>query len=110
MIYSRKKPGVAFWATVAVVVVLIYPISFGPACWINERTAYPDGKAYTLGRGHAAILALYRPIFQWAVRRPPGSRIVYWYAELGTRNCSLGISYDGRGRVSSYDWMRDSDP
>jgi hypothetical protein len=32
---DRKKPGVAFWATVALVVVLVaYPLSFGPACWI----------------------------------------------------------------------------
>src|SRR6516225_2853041 len=28
-----KNPGVAFWATVALV-VLLYPISFGPACWL----------------------------------------------------------------------------
>jgi len=29
----RKKPGVAFWATVVMVVVLVlYPLSFGPAC------------------------------------------------------------------------------
>jgi hypothetical protein len=33
-----KKPGVAFWATVVVVVVLVaYPLSFGPACWITSR-------------------------------------------------------------------------
>jgi hypothetical protein len=32
---DRKKPGVAFWATVVVVVVLMaYPLSFGPACWL----------------------------------------------------------------------------
>jgi hypothetical protein len=31
---DRKKPGVAFWATVAVVAVLLYVASFGPACWI----------------------------------------------------------------------------
>ena len=29
---SRKQPGVTFWATVAVVVVLAYPLSFGPVC------------------------------------------------------------------------------
>jgi hypothetical protein len=34
---SHKKPGVAFWATVVVVVVLLYVASFGPACWLNER-------------------------------------------------------------------------
>jgi hypothetical protein len=34
---DRKKPGVAFWASV-VVAVLIYPLSFGPACWICTRS------------------------------------------------------------------------
>jgi hypothetical protein len=31
---SRRKPGVAFWATVVVVgLPLLYVLSFGPACW-----------------------------------------------------------------------------
>jgi hypothetical protein len=30
----RKKPCVAFWATVVLVALLVaYPLSFGPACW-----------------------------------------------------------------------------
>ena len=34
---DRKKPGVAFWATVGMVVVLVgYPLSFGPACWLSS--------------------------------------------------------------------------
>src|SRR5258708_35393274 len=34
----RKKPGVAFWTTVVMVVLLVgYPLSFGPACWIATR-------------------------------------------------------------------------
>ena len=34
---DHKKPGVAFWATVALVAVLVgYPLSFGPACWIVD--------------------------------------------------------------------------
>jgi hypothetical protein len=39
---DRKKPGVAFWATVVVVVLLAYPISFGPACWIYSRSDHDD--------------------------------------------------------------------
>jgi hypothetical protein len=53
---DRKKPGVAFWATVVVVVVvLLYPISFVPACWISSRVQ-PSGKAVSL---------IYRPVL-WA--------------------------------------------
>jgi hypothetical protein len=35
---DRNKHGVAFWATVVVVAALLYPISFGPACWITSRS------------------------------------------------------------------------
>ena len=31
---DRKKPGVAFWATVGLVVVLAYVLSVGPAQWL----------------------------------------------------------------------------
>ncbi len=35
---DRKKPGVAFWATVGLVVVLVgYVASFGPACRLGNR-------------------------------------------------------------------------
>ena len=27
---DRKQPGVAFWATVVVVVVILYPLAYGP--------------------------------------------------------------------------------
>jgi hypothetical protein len=38
MTSDRKKPGVAFWATVVLVVVLVaYPLSLGPVCWINRN-------------------------------------------------------------------------
>jgi hypothetical protein len=49
---DRTKPGVAFWATVVVAVGLLYPISFGPACWLSSRT----------GIGVSALPAIYHPI------------------------------------------------
>ena len=50
---DRKKPGVAFWATVVVVVALVaYPLSFGPACWITSR----------ISGGAATVSIIYRPI------------------------------------------------
>jgi hypothetical protein len=39
---DRKKPGVAFWAAVVVAVALLYPLSFGPACWLADRDLLPD--------------------------------------------------------------------
>ena len=36
---DRKNPGVAFWASVAMAVVLAgYPLSFGRACWASSHT------------------------------------------------------------------------
>jgi len=34
----RKEPIAGFWLTVALVAVLVvYPLSFGPACWLAKR-------------------------------------------------------------------------
>jgi hypothetical protein len=56
---ERSKPGVAFWATVVVVAVLVaYPLGFGPACWLvenGELAARP-------------VARLYRPIL-WGMQR-----------------------------------------
>src|SRR5579872_2737976 len=41
---SRKKPGVAFWATVVLVVALAYPVSFGPACWKKKGRKKGPGR------------------------------------------------------------------
>jgi hypothetical protein len=76
---ERKKPGAGFWAAVAVVVVLAYPVLFGPACWPSSRT----------GRGADIVSAVYRPIFYpFSPRalRSPGRVLGFleWYAEVGS--------------------------
>jgi hypothetical protein len=38
MTTHRKKPGVAFWASVVLVAVLAYPLSYGPVMWITVRS------------------------------------------------------------------------
>jgi hypothetical protein len=50
---NRKHPSAGFWITVALVAVLVaYPLSVGPACWIATRI---DG-------GENAWNIAYRPI------------------------------------------------
>jgi hypothetical protein len=39
---SRKKPGVAFWATVVVVALLAYPLSMGPAWRLSREIGLPE--------------------------------------------------------------------
>src|SRR5262245_53120695 len=69
---NRKKPGVAFWATVVVVVALVaYPMSFGPACWL---AATP--KTGTLPKLHKAMI-VYWPLglaSRW--KGPVGTTVV----------------------------------
>ncbi len=56
---ERKKPGVAFWATVvAVVVLVVYPLSFAPAVWLVAHAAVPLEPTVTI----------YRPIRGWILR------------------------------------------
>ena len=38
---DRKKPGAAFWATVVAVVLVAYPLSWGPACRACTRIGDP---------------------------------------------------------------------
>jgi hypothetical protein len=64
----------AFWATLAASALLLYPLSFGPACWIGERN----------GIGTVGISVAYAPIIRGAsVEGKPVTRVVLWYAALG---------------------------
>jgi hypothetical protein len=76
---KHKKPGVAFWATVVVVVALVaYPLSFGPVCWIltHERVS-PSTRN--------SIEALYAPLFRILTGGPNWLRIpLDWYVSFGT--------------------------
>jgi hypothetical protein len=69
-----KKPGVAFWATVVVAMLLLYVVSIGPACWLAGRNCVPD---WAVGPGET----IYQPAI-WLVQNGPepiGNAIV-WYA------------------------------
>jgi hypothetical protein len=45
MTSPRKHPTAGFWITLALVAVLVgYPLSFGPACWMVDCDLFPaDG-------------------------------------------------------------------
>jgi hypothetical protein len=71
---DRKKPGMAFWASVALVVVLAYPLSFGPACWLYSYGNLP-------GR---TVARVYRPILLLSQNRSPAPvrDFLFWYGDL----------------------------
>lgn len=88
---SRKKPGVAFWATVAVILPALYVLSFGPMRIVGMHYEMPPPTPKTLGFGwsiegptefdavpNAWYQALYRPLI-WASQQSWGSPLAtYW--------------------------------
>jgi hypothetical protein len=69
---SRKKPGVAFWATAVLVVVLLYPISFGPACWLTARGYVRE----------STVNSFYWPVLWSAAQATPLENAVVWWGSL----------------------------
>ena len=75
---ERKKPGwVAWTVAVALVVAIVYPVSFGPACWICSRVQ--DGSALW-----EMTDFVYAPIlWAWFDAPAPVNHVIEWYANLG---------------------------
>ena len=79
---DRKKPGVAFWATVVMVVFVIgYPLSFGAAVWL-------DGHDWLADWSMRPLTVLFWPIFWLHSDGPESVRdAIDWYAHL----CNDGL-------------------
>lgn len=82
MISNRMKPGAAFWATVvAVVVLVIYPLSLGPLTWLDYHGFMPEWS-------DGPLRTLYAPLV-WLGKigvEGPGmnalGRAINWYVDL----------------------------
>jgi hypothetical protein len=83
---DRKKPGVAFRATVALIALLAYPLSFGPACWITARSQLGD----QIGR--ACMEEVYRPVL-WTIAYGPAviEKPLFWWGEFGIRDGGVAL-------------------
>jgi hypothetical protein len=92
---DRKKPGVAFWATVVMVALLVvYPLSFGPACWTASR----DQSLSPLDR---SVSQVYWPIGWLGMREGILGDTVLWYAKVGMENeAMVSIPIDASGHLS----------
>jgi hypothetical protein len=72
---GHKKPGMAFWTTVVVVVALVaYPLSFGPACWLASRCNLPGDW----------LFVVYAPMI-WPLNNGPDFLFdaISWYSLVG---------------------------
>ena len=90
----KKKPGVEFWATVALVVVLAgYPLSFGPACWwLSEPLEQSNTPLLKL----RCAPSIYWPIQEVATHGPRSLCLaINWYATLGLTN-EIAVYVPGR--------------
>ncbi len=92
---DRKKPGVAFWATVLLVgLPLLYVASFGPACWTVSRA---DAGASTLP-------FVYKPL-TWSMSKSNGIKSALgWYAQLAAPDGWRWISWNDGTEV--WDWSQ----
>ena len=80
---DHKRPGVAFWATVGLVVVLVgYPLSFGPACWMVDRRLIP----------HDVTKFAYVPLMR-VVQRCPISTQVAFIERTQMTSTKLGMDF-----------------
>jgi hypothetical protein len=76
---DRKKPGVPFWATVAVVVTIVaaYPLLPGPLAWLDDHHLLPDWT-------ETPINVVYAPM-SWIIERSETAYNAFdWYMELWT--------------------------
>jgi len=89
---SGKKPGVAFWATVLVLVALVaYPLSLGPACRIAMRE----------GALRPPIARVYRPLILAASDGPkPIQSALSWFAELFAPPAEIELGLTSAGFYS----------
>lgn len=74
---SRRKPGVSFWATaVVVVVVVVYPLSYGPVCWLAFHGLLPEWSvgAFNVFYGPIVWLYFYGPT--------PIIEAIRWYTDI----------------------------
>jgi|SRR5579872_5655402 len=73
---SRKKPSRKFWIVLALVVVVAYPLSYGPALWLQDM---PGWLGYVTGTSNQVI---YKPL-NWLVGTSETlSAIFDWYVRL----------------------------
>ena len=88
---DREKPGVAFWETMVLSLLVLYALSFGPACWATSR-----GIIEMWFTDH-----MYSPIIWISGHSPPAIHNgAQWYAEVGCSDdsdipqmCPWGIEW-----------------
>jgi hypothetical protein len=89
---DRKHPGMTFWITVSLVVVVVgYPLSLGPACWITSR----------MNSGASTVSMAYRPVTWGMSQSERIAAALGWYCRLGS---AIGWEWNRWGAAASESW------
>jgi len=75
---DKRKPLWPWIAALLIGLLLLYVASFGPACWVNQRT----------GRGGRLLVTTYRPLL-WIADSLHWYRPLEWYTRLGISDSNL---------------------
>src|SRR5947207_2224984 len=109
---GRKKPGVVFWASVVVTALMLYPLSFGPACWwlsnppvlaAGQTLDYPidndsEGPFGCMFDSGVEVPRIYWPIGWLALCGPKSIGNAFsWYAHAGKPLDYLWLPADPNG-------------
>ena len=93
----RTTPGPGFWAAIAAIVVLGYPVALGPACWLSSRCG-----------GKVVVTKVYRPLTASVeyVDVDALDKSLHWYSELFAVNGWYWIrtSNDSHLRRGDAEW------
>ncbi len=83
---NQRKPGWAFWTAVTLlnVLLVLYPLSIGPAWRVCEHDWGASGSEYAIGTVLVPprIAVAYRPLFWLAEHFEPFWKVLDWYADL----------------------------
>jgi hypothetical protein len=76
---KRRRP-YSFWVAVVLVASgVLYPLTFGPACWLDSRRN-PDAKSTTASK---SLNRFYHPIIDFVQRLDDeNGDMILWYAQL----------------------------
>ena|SRR5579863_1962161 len=81
MAEKRKSRGAGFWCTIVITgALLLYPISFGPVCWVLSAR---ESKSTEFGTPIVRAPRVYWPV-GWVAQHCPSvmRRAIVWYATL----------------------------
>lgn len=77
---TGRRTFVIAWVASLLVGVLLYVLSFGPACWIVTRTSVPDGSW-----PHQTFCFVYGPVTNAVLWTPESLEgVINWYVGLGS--------------------------